>query len=130
MDELEDRYYRSLKNRDSMYYSGAQITPYIWHFTTHRGGAGSMQPPGKQDGYTRECLKGIDYHARNFMISMVGTKFNSNTTLMDANWAGAKMAAWNTGITCLWLEGQPQQALDRRHSQRVDDRQRRQCLHR
>lgn len=60
VNELEDRYYRSLKNRDNMYYSGAQITPYIWHFTTHRGGAGSMEPPGKQGDYTNECLKGID----------------------------------------------------------------------
>lgn len=62
VDELEDRYYRSLTNRDNMYYSGAQITPYIWHFTTHRG-AGSMQPPGKQDDYTKECLRGFDYFA-------------------------------------------------------------------
>jgi hypothetical protein len=109
VNEMEDRFYRDLKNPDGMRFSGAQITPYIWHFTTDRGAAAAIECPRVVAEYSEALVRGLYYQSRNFMMRLVGTPFKSQITLREAHWICSKMAAWNssTRITCGDLQHNP-----------------------
>ena len=97
-DEIADRYYWGLNNPGNMYWSGAQITQYVWHFTSHRGCEAKVANPEEEKEYTTTFLAGIDYQARNFMMRMVGVRFDLETSVPLAHWYLSKIAGWNCGF--------------------------------